>query len=133
MIKRQKTVLIISIISLLLISLIVFAYFYLTRDKQTDSIPKDCKMWFDGCNTCTIDKDGTSLCTLLYCNPEDYDEPKCLVYWDVSEDRESNRMYEDCITWFDGCNTCTRDEDGIIMCTERYCNPEDYEESKCLD
>lgn len=38
----------------------------------------------------------------------------------------------DCKTYFDGCNTCTRDPDtGISACTRKACA--DYEPPRCLD
>lgn len=38
----------------------------------------------------------------------------------------------DCKTYFDGCNTCTRDPDtGISACTRKACA--DYEPPQCLD
>lgn len=36
-----------------------------------------------------------------------------------------------CISYFDGCNTCDVEDGEIIACTEIYC--ENYEEPKCLE
>jgi hypothetical protein len=90
MIRTQKTLLIVSITFILLISISVFIYLYITREKDSNIINEDCITWFDGCNTCTIDEDGITVCTERYCYPEDYEEPKCLDYDDVSE-----KSYED--------------------------------------
>ncbi|MFH1236681.1 MAG: hypothetical protein V1685_07190 [Parcubacteria group bacterium] len=39
----------------------------------------------------------------------------------------------DCQRFFDGCNTCTRGENGVATCTGRYCKAEEYEPYRCLD
>ena len=46
-------------------------------------VPDDCESYFDGCNTCSLQKedpyyDGRMGCTYLYC--ETPKEPKCLKY-----------------------------------------------------
>ena len=46
-------------------------------------VPEDCESYFDGCNTCSLQKedpyyDGRMGCTYMYC--ETPKEPKCLKY-----------------------------------------------------
>ena len=46
-------------------------------------VPDDCESYFDGCNTCSLQKedpyyDGRMGCTYMYC--ETPKEPKCLKY-----------------------------------------------------
>ncbi len=36
-----------------------------------------------------------------------------------------------CRSYYDGCNTCLRQHNGEVICTELAC--EDYEEPRCLD
>lgn len=38
---------------------------------------------------------------------------------------------ENCTVYFDGCNTCHKNEDGTSACTRKYC--EQYEKSYCMD
>lgn len=35
----------------------------------------------------------------------------------------------ECLHWYDGCNTCTRDEEDetLVICTKRYCEEPDGE------
>jgi hypothetical protein len=56
-------------------------------------------------------------CT-TYLNPEDVNSSE--------ESRISdNALISECIEWFDGCNDCSVCSDGPIICTKRYCGPED--------
>lgn len=105
--------------------------------------PKDCLVWFDGCNECkralVTDK---FKCTELVCitvvgkkkycrqsvkkedtekDPVKKDDKKPPKPEDKKE--ETNKTpKEKCLDWFDGCNTCSRkkttDEFG---CTKRFC------------
>jgi len=38
---------------------------------------------------------------------------------------------ENCLVWFDGCNSCFVENGKITVCTERWCGPDEYEEAKC--
>lgn len=40
-------------------------------------------------------------------------------------------IMNNCKNYFDGCNTCIKDNQGNNVCTEIYC--EEYEEARCLD
>ncbi|XOU94571.1 MAG: hypothetical protein ACNFW9_00730 [Candidatus Kerfeldbacteria bacterium] len=40
---------------------------------------------------------------------------------------------EDCTYYFDGCNICAKDPDGVVGCTATYCEPGEYEPYKCFD
>jgi len=44
---------------------------------------------------------------------------------------KETKILENCLEWFDGCNTCLR-ENGHTVCTERYCEPDEYEASECF-
>lgn len=55
---------------------------------------------------------------------------------DANRDYHANswrsHINESCHTYFDGCNTCTRDSDtGITACTRKACDQ--YQQPKCLD
>ena len=53
-----------------------------TRDdygKCIGKIPSDCASWYDGCNTCSVNKGKVDACTLMYCfSPS---ESKCTSYY----------------------------------------------------
>jgi hypothetical protein len=34
---------------------------------------------------------------------------------------QSGQPSASCIRWFDGCNTCGRSANGVVICTKRYC------------
>jgi len=53
-----------------------------------------------------------------------YGPPRC-------ERNAQQDISEFCISWFDGCNTCSVTDGKISGCTEKYC--EVIEEPKCLD
>lgn len=95
-------------------------------------IPEDCQTFFDWCNNCTrIEWEDWAACTKMYC--ETYEEPKC-TDWEVTYDAESWKeiVPEDCQTFFDWCNNCTRIEwEEWAACTKMYC--ETYEEPRCTD
>ncbi len=47
------------------------------QDSRKTTISKDCKSFFDGCNTCNkIENSTEAACTMMYC--ENYQKPKCL-------------------------------------------------------
>jgi hypothetical protein len=96
------------------------------RDDWGHCIPRDCDTWFDGCNTCT--RDGG--CTEMFCY-EPADPPKCLPTCSDQhrgQDERGNCIPHDCETWFDGCNTCTRNGG----CSKMACF-EPFDPPKCLD
>lgn len=37
-----------------------------------------------------------------------------------------------CVSWYDGCNNCSKDSDGLEVCTERYCENINPEEFQCI-
>jgi hypothetical protein len=93
----------------------------------------DCISYFDGCNTCTVKDGRPHACTLMYC--ETPSEPKCLEYeTDENLEDELNQDSREvdltnCLTYFDGCNTCDVENWETIACTEIFC--EEYQEPKC--
>ena len=47
-----------------------------------DTIPKNCKTWYDGCNTCMINNGILGACTRMMCFRED--TPRCIQYVSTS-------------------------------------------------
>ena len=43
-----------------------------------DTIPNDCKTWYDGCNTCMVNNGVLGACSRIMCFREDM--PRCLQY-----------------------------------------------------
>lgn len=56
------------------------------------------------CNTCSCGLFGQGLCTMMNC---------------VLSEEQMLELF-DCIKYFDGCNTCTLQDDGWV-CTEKAC------------
>ena len=52
--------------------------FILQSTQRDNSIPPDCKSWYDGCNTCIVNNGVLGGCTRLMCFTED--TPRCLSY-----------------------------------------------------
>ena len=50
---------------------------------------------------------------------------------DVDSSKEAVNPPIDCISWFDGCNTCEVEEGEIVFCTKKGCV--EYQEPKCLE
>lgn len=48
-----------------------------------------------------------------------------------SNDSSLKPVHENCTSWFDGCNYCSWDAMGFIICTQMYC--EEHGESYCID
>ena len=97
-----------------------------SRDQWGNCIEEGCKTWFDGCNTCEIEKDGSQTCTELVC----YDlnsrgEPECRDNLLGDGGPVSNpvapQIPNNCVTWYDGCNTCSVTNGVIGGCTMMYC------------
>lgn len=49
----------------------------------------------------------------------------------IHEQHSTHAIDETCKVYFDGCNTCHKNEDGTSACTRKYC--EQYEKSYCMD
>jgi putative hemolysin len=47
------------------------------------------------------------------------EKQKCLRIWE--EDCNTIQIPKDCISWYDGCNTCGAENGELTMCTLMYC------------
>ncbi len=54
-------------------------------DSRKTMIPKECKAFFDGCNTCTREGEGAK-CTEMACSK--YEKPKCIDNEDENAEAE---------------------------------------------
>mmetsp|Transcript_13573 Transcript_13573/g.39138 ORF Transcript_13573/g.39138 Transcript_13573/m.39138 type:complete len:147 (+) Transcript_13573:168-608(+) len=91
--------------------------------------PPGCVSWFDGCNNCFCNEDGSlGGCTRKFCPPGTEEPPRCRKW------AEPERLCPvGCLQWFDGCNWCQCSEDGTLgACTLRLCPPGTEEPPKCL-
>ena len=61
----------------------------------------------------------------VYTNGPMNDSPGiCRVKCPIFRDDWGNCIPDNCVTWYDGCNTCTVDDDHLVDCTETKClNP----------
>jgi len=89
----------------------------------------NCVSYFDGCNNCIVVSWEIAGCTKMFC--EKYEEPKCLEYIENQKDQKDEIDLTNCVSYFDGCNTCDVEDGETTACTEIYC--EKYEEPKCLE
>lgn len=89
--------------------------------------PKNCTAWFDGCNSCSRGENGLAMCTLRACmgTPQ---PGYCTSYASLGGSTGGEGSIDDgytpeatCRAWFDGCNTCTRGENGAVGCTKKFC------------
>ncbi|MCA9496323.1 MAG: hypothetical protein KC589_05250 [Nanoarchaeota archaeon] len=48
-------------------------------------------------------------------------------------DINGNKVDSNCKTWFDGCNNCQISDNGLLMCTRKFCSQESLENPRCLD
>eukprot|EP01084_Bolivina_argentea_P276356 471544_1 len=85
--------------------------------------------FWDGCNKCTCSNTGMAICTLKYCPPELLTDTYC---YDTPV-TTSNPIIgcSNCQSYYDGCNTCSCNDNGIAMCTLQYCEIDTYEEAIC--
>ena len=93
------------------------------RDAWGNCIDPGCQHWFDGCNTCTRDAAGRSSCTEEFCYvPSGPAECRDGAAGQNPPAPADGSAPASCTTWFDGCNTCTRDRaNGPLSCTMMYC------------
>lgn len=49
------------------------------------------------------------------------------------KDSYGNEIPLSCSSWYDGCNSCMVSENGMVVCTKKYCSEEFLEEAYCLD
>lgn len=97
--------------------------------------PKNCTAWFDGCNSCSRGENGMAMCTLRAC----IGTPASGYCTRFASDTAGGTSAEDrgytpeasCRSWFDGCNTCRRMEDGGAACTKKFCA--EPEGGYCMD
>eukprot|EP01084_Bolivina_argentea_P310486 537303_1 len=99
-----------------------------------------CIEYFDGCNKCKCGENGlvSSLsCTEKYCDK--YVAAKCLKCekgyalnptTDMCEEKVGCNINH-CIGYYDGCNWCHCNDNGMVGCTRRFCLC--YETPKCTE
>jgi len=127
----------------LLLAAILVSFFVLIfvigQKNNNQDIPEGCTAWFDGCNNCKLvdgGNDQSAACTRKHCDKKDMEKPKCLKFEDDKVDQagDDSVIPEDCVTWFDGCNTCavSSDPGGPMACTLMACGEDQMQEPKCL-
>ena len=94
--------------ALIIIVLLIALFYFFNPLCEFNRIGSSYKPKGD-CNTCNCGFFGLPMCTKIGCL--------------------SDMFPEDCVEYFDGCNTCTRYEDDEWVCTEKACTVR--EEPKC--
>jgi len=99
------------------------------RDNWGNCVERGCRSWYDGCNTCVV-QDGNNLqqCTEEMCYRTS-NVARCID----GEENIDGLITEpviphNCLTWYDGCNTCSVNNGEIGGCTLMMCftNNEPY-------
>ena len=81
-------------------------------------ITEGCSQYYDGCNECSVQADGTTVCTERACVQNA--EPYCIQV-----------NLQKCSSWHDGCNSCSATEGGNAICTRRYCDSSQRTRPSC--
>jgi hypothetical protein len=99
-------------------------------------VPQNCAVWNDGCNDCEKTESGYEcpprICAndrMGYCRVEKVSSDPV-----ISPPTKPRRVPRpsNCNRWFDGCNTCVSQGNGVsTTCTMMAC--ETYDEPRCLD
>ena len=89
-----------------------------SRDNWGNCVKEGCKTWFDSCNTCLVGIDGSLNCTEEVCY-RPTKEATCLDEIDTINIVPG--IPKNCVTWYDGCNTCSTHNGVIQGCTLMMC------------
>lgn len=92
------------------------------RDQWGNCVEQGCSNWYDGCNTCNIDE-GIITCSERLCYTVTPGSSECrdFEHPQISEPGTSNSIPKNCVTWYDGCNTCSILNGEIAGCTMMMC------------
>lgn len=110
----------------------------LTAPPNPKTPPQSCRLWFDGCNTCSKGPGGEWMCTLMACIEEresycrEWDSTPTIPPRNDPDASVSSPFMPPpgCTEWYDGCNRCAWD--GVsIACTNKFCTR--YEKGYCTD
>ena len=58
---------------------------------------------------------------------------KCLRTWEEKCEAETPVVPKNCVSWYDGCNTCGAVDWELTYCTERYCVDSEKTVAKCIE
>ncbi|MDD4412552.1 MAG: Kazal-type serine protease inhibitor domain-containing protein [Patescibacteria group bacterium] len=94
-----------------------------------DNKYKNCELWFDGCNNCTVKDNKLAGCTKMFCNDKKKLTPRCLKF--VGNKTETKIDLNACAKYYDGCNECQVEQGVLKNCTERNCIR--FDTPKCLE
>ena len=85
------------------------------RDYWGNCVDTTCEIWYDGCNTCNINKFSVTDCTENIC----YEKNE--GFHCIDQTNTETNIPRNCVSWYDGCNTCEVDNGDISSCTLMYC------------
>ena len=89
------------------------------RDSWGNCIEEGCSEWYDGCNTCEVGDQGVDNCSEQMCYTND-GNPHCNDN-DIPDIHEIPTIPDNCLTWYDGCNTCSVSHGVLQGCTMMMC------------
>lgn len=94
-----------------------------SRDQWGNCIEEGCSSWFDGCNTCSIQQDGNQICTEITCyDINSMKSSRCLdESTNILPNPNRPSIPMNCVTWYNGCNTCSVLNGELQGCTLMMC------------
>ena len=88
------------------------------RDNWGNCVTEGCKTWFDSCNTCIVNEDYELICTEEIC----YHGISSAICIDGEGTITPDPIIpKNCVTWYDGCNTCSVSNGILQGCTLMMC------------
>jgi len=86
------------------------------KKEDTEDVrpPKNCVLFFNGCNECKVAADDLLHCPRRMCQTEGDLSKRCTLF--------RNEVPEHCTLWFDGCNDCTIGDNKQLGCTKKACS-----------
>ena len=96
-----------------------------TRDTYGNCVSDGCSNWFDGCNSCSVSDN-----TIQTCRQDNicYGRNPGHCMDNIQEPSLITNIPWNCVSWFDGCNTCYVNNGALGGCTMMMCftNVEPY-------
>ena len=89
-----------------------------SRDNWGNCVEEGCNTWFDSCNTCIVNEDYELTCTEEIC----YHGISSAICIDGKGTITPDPIIpKNCVTWYDGCNTCSVSNGILQGCTLMMC------------
>jgi hypothetical protein len=91
-----------------------------SRDQWGNCIEAGCSSWHDGCNTCSVNENRIQTCTEIACFGP-MNDAGCRDDTIGDGPPPIPQIPKNCLTWYDGCNTCSVLNGELQGCTMMMC------------